>query len=82
METKNDQKDYRVIDPKELPAKLPVAFTLAVVLSLDKFCAPEWLSGIIGFILVLRWISQIQKLWRQESVSVLPTKKDSDGSTG
>lgn len=71
-------KKNKVIDPKNLPMKLPVYGTLTLALVLDRWGAPEWVFGAAGLFTLLLWGVSIYGIVTQEKTDIFSDniKKD------
>lgn len=65
----------KVISPKNLPVKYPIAWTLVFAFALDKWHAPEWLWGAVGFLVLISWIAAISLKIKVEEVDIFEEKK-------
>jgi hypothetical protein len=52
----------REIDPKYLPTRLPIGWTLITWLYLDRFQAPGWAQGAAWTFVALLWASCLWKM--------------------
>ena len=55
-------KKRPVIDDDNLPTRLPYAGTLATVVALHVFRAPEWLYGAVILFLLIVWLGAVIRL--------------------
>lgn len=58
----------KVINSRNMPMNTPLYQTLAVVLALIEFEAPEWVCGVVGTILVIVWLGWIISIFNTEQL--------------
>lgn len=63
-------KSKTVVSFDNLPAKLPLNTSLVWVTCLSYWEAPEWLIGVVGFLLVLGWIGYFISMSKQSQVDI------------
>lgn len=68
-------KKRKVINSRNLPAKLPIWQTLTTFLALDHWSAPAWLWGALGVIFLTIWIISLILVATQEELDILKTKE-------
>jgi len=61
---------HKVIAGKNLPAKLPIALSVALWLLMDRYHAPGWLWGVVGTVMAIYWILEIVGICTQEPVDM------------
>ncbi len=64
-------KEKKVIDPSNLPTKLPLQLTLVVYLCLHHFEANEYVYGGVTMFLIVFWVGAIQRMIKQKKIDVL-----------
>jgi hypothetical protein len=64
-----------VISQLNLPTPLPISFTIAVALLLDRAHAPGWLWGMFFTIMAIVWIIAILASWSERYVKITPWLK-------
>ena len=63
-------RSNKVIGFKNLPTKYPLTQTIAFTMALDYWGAPEWLSGIVYFILAIAWISSVYYAATEDRIDI------------
>jgi len=63
-------KHRKVIDGKQLPAKLPITFTAMMWLLLDHLQPFGWVQGMIWTLVAIVWILSIFAVWTQDSIEI------------
>jgi hypothetical protein len=64
------KKSNKVISGNNLPSRLPIWSTLSCALALDRWNAPEWLWGAVGFLFLIGWVAMIYGMIVQEKVDI------------
>lgn len=64
-------KNKKVIDPKNLPIRLPFWPTLLAVLSLDYWSAPEWMWGTVICLLAIWWFIALWVVDKEEKIDLM-----------
>ena len=65
----------KVVSSKNLPMRLPLAWTLLGWLALDHWNAPSWAYGAFWAILGIVWVVAIRRaIWLEESVDIFSNK--------
>ena len=55
---------------KSTQPKIPIMSTLLMYLVLDKFNAPEWIWGVIGFVYLCYWILNIFLIFNSKGLDI------------
>lgn len=66
----------KVLSYKQLPARLPVNFTIGLWLLLKVSYAPEWVWGATTVVMLIVWAAAIISIWTQEAVTVAELFKE------
>ena len=61
----------KVINAKNKSVPLPVVGSIAWYLLLDKFNAPGWLWGALGFAFTIVWVAAIVDIFNREELPPL-----------
>lgn len=65
----------KVIHRTNLPARMPVNFTLIVLLLNDRFNTPGWLQGVNWTIVALLWICAIIAIVKEDDTDIFRSGK-------
>ncbi len=65
-----------VISYKNIPTKCPTITTIVIYLMLKHFNAPEWIWGISGALLAIKWIDFIVSFFREKPIDIFQNKED------
>tara|TARA_Y100001951_G_C11089123_1_gene155702 strand:- start:169 stop:459 length:291 start_codon:yes stop_codon:yes gene_type:complete len=68
-------KTSYVINPKNIPVRLPFKETLLWYIILDYLQMPEWLWGVVGFVMLAKWVGAVYVTFHEEK---LPEIKPAD----
>jgi len=60
----------KVINPAQLPARLPVMSTLVLWLTLDQTHAAGWVWGVVGTVLAVVWIGVTIDIYTRQVVNL------------
>jgi hypothetical protein len=66
----------KVIAQKNLPMRIPLWPTLTTWLLLDRFHAPEWLAGIMIFLIAFAWLVWFRDMYTRVDVDVLTNRRE------
>lgn len=66
----------RVIAGINLPLRMPLSFTLLVLLLLDRIRPAEWIWAVVGMLVLLTWGLWLWDVFHRESVDLLSNRKD------
>ena len=66
--------EKKVISRKNLPTTSPLPLTILLLLAIDYWHAPEWLKGIVYFVIVIVWISKIVKVTKEIETNIFKNK--------
>lgn len=69
------------ISYRNIPSKPPIWNTLVCFLVMERFNAPEWLWGVLGFIFAIAWVASIYGIIMEEAVDIFEEKpkKENNG---
>jgi hypothetical protein len=68
----------KVITYRNLPAYLPITRTLVALLALDYWGAPQWLWGVVVFIVALDWAKQLYLFTIEDTVNIFPATEEAE----
>ena len=63
-------KKIRVINYKQLPAKLPLSQTFLALLAIDVWKAPASITILLTVVLTLWWVSALIRIASQEEIEI------------
>lgn len=65
-------KTIRVVSPKNIKPKFPVAWTISIFLLLDHFNAAQWVWGAVGVFIGIIWLAimYVLVMWKYEEVDL------------
>jgi hypothetical protein len=59
-------RDYRVLSPKRIPTKLPVTFTLVLILYVREFQIDGWVYGLVIGSVALLWFVKLAMIFAED----------------
>lgn len=65
-----ERREMKVIPYSQLPTKLPLTFTMALMMFLDWTHMPPWVWGAAGFFLVILWLLCIAAIFTEKHVRI------------
>jgi uncharacterized membrane protein len=75
MQRRIKMNKFKVLKRNNLPTKLPFLSTALIITLLDYWDAPEWLWGVMCFLLIITWIVCIYEVITQKEIDLLNNKE-------
>ena len=74
-------KRRKVVDGSQLPAKLPLTWTIATWLLLDHFHVPGWMWGVYWTLVAIVWFIAALAVWTGDGQKLkeLTPESENDG---